>query len=58
MITFLILTFLITSIFATTVGGVIYVVSEDKLSHLIQKQFKKVLTVADKNDIMFIEGKK
>lgn len=37
MIAFLIVTFLTTSIFATTIGGVIYVVSEEKLNKIIQK---------------------
>lgn len=37
MMVFLIGTFLITSIFVTTIGGAIYVISEEKLNHLIQK---------------------
>lgn len=37
MIAFLISTFLITTIFASTIGGVVYIISEEKLNHLIQK---------------------
>ena len=37
MIAFLIVTFLITSIFATTIGAVVYIVSEEKLNKIIQK---------------------
>ena len=37
MIAFLIVTFLTTLIFATTIGGVIYIISEEKLNKIIKK---------------------